>query len=186
MADTLRALGYPVSAWTRTLRSPAPEGIACYHGAEQLQAFASAVDVLVCLLPLTDATRGILDARLFSWLPPGAAVINAARGGHCVDADLLAALDSGHVSWAAARVRRRCHVLCSRLTGSRAPTSPLLSALHYIAPPQTAVVRHSRRLLAGAAAHELAPVEPPQGRRGRGLCVCAVLALAAADSRGWL
>ncbi|KAL4424688.1 hypothetical protein ABPG77_004495 [Micractinium sp. CCAP 211/92] len=95
-ADALIKLGYPVSAWTRTSRQHRP-GLRCYSGLEQLQEFASQVDVLVCLLPLTDATRGILDARLLSWLPRGASVINAARGGHLVEADLLAALDSGHV-----------------------------------------------------------------------------------------
>ncbi|PSC71738.1 Glyoxylate hydroxypyruvate reductase A [Micractinium conductrix] len=98
-ADTLLKLGYPVSAWTRTPR-PAGEhpGIACYSGEEQLQQFVQQTDVLVCLLPLTDATRGIVSARLLRWLPRGAAVINAARGGHLVEEDLLAALDSGHLS----------------------------------------------------------------------------------------
>lgn len=96
-ADTLLKLGYPVSAWSRTTRQHRP-GLRCYSGMDQLQEFASQVDVLVCLLPLTDATRGILDAKLFSWLPAGASVINAARGGHLVEADLLAALDSGHLT----------------------------------------------------------------------------------------
>jgi hypothetical protein len=48
-------------------------------------------------LPCPACCRGILNAQLFAWLPAGASVINAARGGHLVDADLLAALDSGHV-----------------------------------------------------------------------------------------
>ncbi|KAL4420433.1 hypothetical protein ABPG75_010089 [Micractinium tetrahymenae] len=96
-ADALLKLGYPVSAWTRTPRQHCP-GVRCYSGLGQLQEFASSVDVLVCLLPLTDATRGILDAKLFSWLPKGASVINAARGGHLVEADLLGALDSGHLA----------------------------------------------------------------------------------------
>lgn len=50
-------LGYPVSAWTRTPRARAPPGVRCYAGEAQLQEFAAACDVLVCLLPLTDATR---------------------------------------------------------------------------------------------------------------------------------
>lgn len=54
-ADALLKLGYPVSAWTRTPR--ARPGVRCYHGTEQLQEFAAGLDVLVCLLPLTDATR---------------------------------------------------------------------------------------------------------------------------------
>ena len=59
VADTLCKLGYKVSAWTRTLRADTGSGtgIAHHAGAEQLRAFAGGVDVLVCLLPLTDATR---------------------------------------------------------------------------------------------------------------------------------
>lgn len=51
--------------------------------------------VQVCLLPLTPNTCGIIDEELLSWLPPGATVINGARGGHMVEADVVAALDSG-------------------------------------------------------------------------------------------
>lgn len=96
VADTLVRLGYRVSAWTRRPRRHA--GVACFHGAEQLRQFAAAADVLVCLLPLTPETRHIIDARLLSWLPAGASVINAARGGHLAEPDLLAALDSGHLA----------------------------------------------------------------------------------------
>jgi glyoxylate/hydroxypyruvate reductase A len=58
-------------------------------------------DILVCLLPLTPQTRGIINARSLALLPRGAFVINAARGGHLVAEDLLAALDNGHVAAAA-------------------------------------------------------------------------------------
>jgi hypothetical protein len=51
-----------------------------------------------CPAPPAPACRGIIGSRLLRWLPAGACVINAARGGHLVEADLLAALDSGHVS----------------------------------------------------------------------------------------
>ena len=60
-ADTLLKLGYPVSAWTRTPRQR--PGVRCFHGAEQLPEFAAGVDVLVCLLPLTDATRWVSCGR---------------------------------------------------------------------------------------------------------------------------
>lgn len=72
-----------------------------FHGPDGLQAMAARSDILVCLLPLTPETRGIVDARLLGALPRGAFLINGARGGHVVDADLLAALDSGQVTAAA-------------------------------------------------------------------------------------
>jgi glyoxylate/hydroxypyruvate reductase A len=56
--------------------------------------------ILVCLLPLTPATTGIINAHTLAALPRGATVINAARGGHVVDADLIAALDRGHIAHA--------------------------------------------------------------------------------------
>jgi glyoxylate/hydroxypyruvate reductase len=58
-------------------------------------------DILLCLLPLTPETRGILDRRAFGLLPRGAFLLNAARGGHLVQEDLLAALDNGQVAAAA-------------------------------------------------------------------------------------
>ena len=70
-----------------------------YSGADELQTFASGCDILVCLLPLTADTEGIIDAELLSWLPKGASVINGARGRHHVEGDLLAALDSGQLSY---------------------------------------------------------------------------------------
>ncbi|GBF95182.1 glyoxylate hydroxypyruvate reductase A [Raphidocelis subcapitata] len=97
-AEALAALGYKVSAWSRTARQHG--AVRCFHGSGQLREFVSGADVLVCLLPLTDDTRGIVDARLLSWLPRGGAVINGARGAHLVEADLLAALDSEQVGFA--------------------------------------------------------------------------------------
>jgi glyoxylate/hydroxypyruvate reductase A len=71
-----------------------------FHGEEGLKAFLARTEILICLLPLTAGTRGILNAKLFAQLPKGAFLINAARGGHLVDADLIAALDSGHIAHA--------------------------------------------------------------------------------------
>jgi glyoxylate/hydroxypyruvate reductase A len=63
-----------------------------------LPAFLAGLDILICLLPLTPETRGLLAAPVFRTLPAGAALINAGRGGHLIASDLLAALDSGHLS----------------------------------------------------------------------------------------
>jgi glyoxylate/hydroxypyruvate reductase A len=98
-AGLLRGLGFPVMGWTR--RPRAVEGVETFHGEAGLAAMTARSDILVCLLPLTPQTRGIVDARLLARLPRGAFLINGARGGHVVDADLLAALESGHVAAAA-------------------------------------------------------------------------------------
>lgn len=92
----LRAFGFPLAGWNRSAR--AIDGVECYAGAESLPVFLARTDILVCLLPLTDETRGILDARLFSALPAGAMLVNVGRGGHLVEGDLLAALADGRLS----------------------------------------------------------------------------------------
>lgn len=97
-AEALAGLGYQVSAWTRRPRTH--ERIRCYHGRQSLREFVSQADVLICLLPLTPDTTGIINAQLLSWLPKGSAVINGGRGGHLVEPDLLAALDDGQVAFA--------------------------------------------------------------------------------------
>lgn len=95
-ARKLAVFGFPVAGWSRSQRRL--PGIESHHGREGLIALARRCDILVCLLPLTRETEGILDARLFAAMPKGAAVINAARGPHLVEADLLAALESGQLS----------------------------------------------------------------------------------------
>jgi glyoxylate/hydroxypyruvate reductase A len=98
-ALVLKSLGFQVSAW---VRSPRPSGeIPIFHGEDQLERFLNQTDIAVCLLPLTRKTEGILCARTFAMMPKGAMVINVGRGGHVVDADLIAALDSGQLSYAA-------------------------------------------------------------------------------------
>lgn len=97
-AQLLVAMGYPVLGWSRTPR-PLP-GVETFAGEGGLAPFLARTRVLLNFLPLTPATRGILDAELFAALPRGAFVVNLARGGHLVEGDLLAALDTGHIAGA--------------------------------------------------------------------------------------
>ena len=98
-ALVLKSLQFPVSAWTRTPK-PGAE-IPVFHGADQLEPFLAQTDIVVCLLPLTRETEGILCARTFAMMPRGAMVINVGRGKHVVYEDLIAALDSGQLAYAA-------------------------------------------------------------------------------------
>lgn len=95
-AAKLVEFGFKVRGWSRSPKSI--EKVESFHGRDQLPAFLSGSEILVCLLPLTAETRGILNAALFAQLPRGASVINAARGGHLVEADLLAAMAPGQVT----------------------------------------------------------------------------------------
>ncbi|WP_137389452.1 2-hydroxyacid dehydrogenase [Rhodoligotrophos defluvii] len=96
--ERLKQLGFQCRGWSRTSRD-IPE-VACYSGAVGLPPFLNGCEILVCLLPLTPETEGIINARLLRQLPPGAALVNVGRGGHLVERDLLDALDSGHLSGA--------------------------------------------------------------------------------------
>jgi glyoxylate/hydroxypyruvate reductase A len=104
VAGLLVAQGFPVLGWSRTAKAIA--GVTSYAGRSELHAFLHRSAILVCLLPLTAETRGILDAETFASLPHGAFVINVARGDHLVEGDLLAALDSGHLAGATLDVFR--------------------------------------------------------------------------------
>jgi glyoxylate/hydroxypyruvate reductase len=92
----LKVLGFDVAGWSRGEKRL--RGIPSFHGAEGLPALLRRSEILVCLLPLTPNTTGILDRRLFAQLPPGAAIVNCARGGHLVEEDLLDALARGQLS----------------------------------------------------------------------------------------
>ncbi|MCK1744532.1 glyoxylate/hydroxypyruvate reductase A [Bradyrhizobium sp. 139] len=97
-ADVLRRLGFRVAGWSRSPRTI--EGVECFHGTAQIDAFLRTADILVCLLPLTPDTLGILNRDVFAKLnrnsPLGAPVlINAGRGGLQNEADILTCLDDG-------------------------------------------------------------------------------------------
>lgn len=97
-AERLAPFGFDIGIWSR--RPKQAPGLRAYAGMAELAAFLAASDILVCLLPLTEDTRGILDARAFAAMPRGSHLINAGRGGHVVEADLLAALESGQIAHA--------------------------------------------------------------------------------------
>jgi glyoxylate/hydroxypyruvate reductase A len=88
----LKDLGFDVAGWTRRERTI--PGFATYAGQAELARLLARSDILVCLLPLTPDTTGILNAATFDALPRGAGLVHAGRGGHLVEADLLAALAS--------------------------------------------------------------------------------------------
>jgi glyoxylate/hydroxypyruvate reductase len=99
-AEVLRDIGFKVAGWSRTRRHVA--GVHCYAGAAEFDSFLRRTDVLVCLLPLTPETHGILNRETFRKLsrngPFGAPIlINAGRGRQQVEADIVAALDAGEL-----------------------------------------------------------------------------------------
>ncbi len=98
-ASVLKSLGFKVSAWVRTPRRAAD--IAIFHGQDQLRPFLNQTDIAVCLLPLTRETEGLFCARTFAMMPRGAMLVNVGRGKQVVDADLIEALDSGQLAYAA-------------------------------------------------------------------------------------
>lgn len=98
VAQALAAQGYAVAGYSR---SPAAlAGVECLHGEAALAAALAHADTVVNLLPLTAATRGFFDAARLAQCKPGAGLVNLARGAHVVEADLLAALDSGRLGHA--------------------------------------------------------------------------------------
>ncbi len=102
-ADVLKRIGFQVAGWSRS--GKAVEGFEMFGGEAGLPAFLARTDILVALLPLTEATRGVLDRKLFAGLArdgrlPGPVLINAGRGGLQVEADILAALDDGTLAGA--------------------------------------------------------------------------------------
>ena len=98
VSQALTQFDFPVLGWSRSPKQLA--GVQCYAGEPGLAVFLAATQALVCLLPLTPETEGILRRETLLQLKPGAYVINVARGGHLVDDDLLALLDSGHLAGA--------------------------------------------------------------------------------------
>lgn len=97
-AKALATIGFQVRGWARSAK--ALPGVRSYAGEAALDDFVAGCQIVVCLLPLTQQTTGILNRRLFAQLPQQAWVINAGRGEHLVETDVLAALDAQHLAGA--------------------------------------------------------------------------------------
>jgi glyoxylate/hydroxypyruvate reductase len=98
VAQALATFGFPVLGWSRSAKTI--EHVRCFAGPHELGRFLMGVRALVCMLPHTKDTEGLLNRDTLSKLPAGAYLINVARGGLIVDDDLLALLDSGHIAGA--------------------------------------------------------------------------------------
>jgi glyoxylate/hydroxypyruvate reductase A len=139
-ARKLAVMGFRVAGWSR--RERRLPGIESFHGPDGLIALARRSDILVCLLPLTRDTAGILNARLFAAMPKGGAIVNAARGQHLVEADMLAALESGQLSAA---------VLDVFAEEPLPAEHPLWDHPRVIVTPHTAAATHAPTAAAGVA-----------------------------------
>ncbi|MDO5658842.1 MAG: glyoxylate/hydroxypyruvate reductase A [Paracoccus sp. (in: a-proteobacteria)] len=144
VALALQGLGFDVAGWSASGRGP--EGLRIFAGANLAQALARA-DILITLLPDTARTRDLLDAVRLALLPQGAAIINPGRGTLIVEDDLLAALNSGHLSHAVLDVFR---------------TEPLPPAHPFWAHPRVTVTPH---IAAATRPETAAPVVAENLRR---------------------
>lgn len=160
-AAKLGQLGFPVSGWSRTPKQI--EGIASFAGKDQLAAFLQPLKVLICLLPLTNETEGILNAALFAALPDGAILINAGRGGHTNEADLIAALDSGKLAYAVLDVFREEPLPLDHVFWGRRDIviTPHVASITRAGTGAEDILENYRRALAGKPL--LNPVDPARG-----------------------
>ncbi|MEO8685127.1 MAG: glyoxylate/hydroxypyruvate reductase A, partial [Devosia sp.] len=94
--ERLKPFGFPIAGWSRSPKQI--DGVTCFHGAEALPGFLAQTDILICLLPLTQETRGILNAQLFAALPHGSQLLHVGRGPHLDQEALVTALNTGQLS----------------------------------------------------------------------------------------
>lgn len=151
-AQTLVRGGYRVTGWST--RETVVDGVLTRAGAAAVPQVLADAEIVVNLLPLTPATRGLFGATTLARMPRGASLVNLARGAHVVEADLLAALASGHIARAVLDVFHteplpREHVFWSHprvtvLPHVAAPTDPRSAAL--IAAANVRALRDGRAL----------------------------------------
>jgi len=156
-AEKLAAIGFQTRGWSRT-RKTIP-GVSAYAGSDEFLAFLAGTDILVCLLPLTQQTRGLLGAKLIAAMAsdgvlPGRVVINAGRGGLQNEGEILAALDKGAL-WAAS--------LDVFETEPLAQTSPLWTH------PRVVVTPHNAAISRPAPLFEYVLQQVEKFERGEGL-----------------
>ena len=149
-ARALVAQGFQVLGWSRTPK--VLDGVVSYPGRSELHAFLHRIDILVCLLPLTADTVGILDGAIFAELPHGACVINVARGQHLVEGDLVRALEL--------RAPRRRHA-------GRVPRGAAAARQPAVGPSEGAGDPPCRQLLRAGDRRRRRGGEHPPGMGGR-------------------
>jgi glyoxylate/hydroxypyruvate reductase A len=154
-AERLADLGFQVAGWTRGPRTHSR--IACHAGAEGFAAFLARTDILVNVLALTPETEGILSAATFARLPKGAIVINVGRGGHLVEEDLLAALDSEQLGGATLDVFRTEPLPADSWlwTHPKVTVTPHIASLAYAGDVIRQIADNLRRLRDGLPLHNL-------------------------------
>jgi glyoxylate/hydroxypyruvate reductase A len=160
-AVKLAGLGFRVSGWSRTPKSI--DGVHSFVGDEALDAFLAQSDILICLLPLTAATQGILNRRTLARLPDGAYVINAARGEHLVEEDLVEALASERLAGACLDVFRTEPLPAGHpfWTHPRVTITPHVASLTFPRDVASQLVDNYRRVRAGQP--PLHVVDPRRG-----------------------
>ena len=160
-AEKLVELGFPVSGWSRTAKSV--PGVTAFHGPEQIATFLVPLKLLICLLPLTSETEGVLNAKLFEGLPDGAILVNAGRGGHLNEADLIAALDGGKLAYAVLDVFREEPLPADHVFWRRKDIviTPHVASITRAGTGAADIVENYRRALKGETL--LNPVDPKRG-----------------------